>query len=326
MSWVGAAKEWLPKWQTVLLVLCYMGLQKGVFKDGKLPLDGAVASAAAAPLVGENEDQGLEEGVGIDDAKLKSLRQKCDNTMWVVCQILGDAWHHRLIKMLVTMSEAVAVQHNKELAGLKGPLAVLEWHLWFSQGGYTAVLSRIWEALCSIEKLKQMGFELVLDETDYSVGSSASSSSAGDKVPKAHLTGKLRTENVFAEHTFKYALSLFKYRCLTHIQYTHGFPNLFVLLLSTQPEVVNEGLDKCRAAFETMMALEERAKACPHAGRMLKGMMFPTWVAPRELLITLAQFNFSWIPPASVRCSRATSARSASRRWWRTRATNATTC
>ena len=99
--------------------------------------------------------------------------------------------------------------------------------------------------------------------------------------------------------------ALFRSRVVSFSHHDASFPGLFALLVSTVPAEVQLGLEASKQAWVAISEAEKLAPRSSDVKKLLDAAPFSDWVMVREVLISLAQWGFTWVPPpiaASIRC------------------------
>lgn len=305
LAWLGSAHHLLKKWHTWLLVLSYLCIQRGLFKHGASLVFGSsttseVTHVIEGLVVGEEPagdgDAPDGEGAAVADQKLATLRKQSENSAQLVAMILGDYMRYRYTRMIVTISRPMYTEFNRQLRTLKGYEAVLAHHIDLACGSQHQVLRDIVRSLYSPATLDEMNFKRSLDQSLVIVKSQGSSDAAELEFSPA-LQAWLLDENLFAQKAWQYMVNLLKYRVATNFHHTDSFPEVLAKLLHPEPSVVETCLLFAKKVWHALIEAERRAtEGQGELTKLLKAMVWPFMPAARELLITLAQFDFKFVP------------------------------
>lgn len=309
LSWLGAAQSFIKKWHTWLLLTCFLGLQRGFLKVGDCPVYGISTDSELKHVVEgldgeadkqEGEGEGGAQGDGDccadADRRLASLRKQSENTAHLVSMILGEFMRYRYTRILVCISRPMWAEHNRELTLLKGSREVLQHKLGLVCGSYNKVVREMVDTLFSPGGLSEMLFKRSIDPHLFDRSSSGSRGQPTVEHAPA-LQAWMIDEDMYAEKAWVYLTALLKYRVASHFQYTHDLPESFAKLLHEDEGIVQAALANFSGIFGALLEAERRAAAGNvEIKKLLKAMVWPFFLAARELLFSLAQFNFQHIP------------------------------
>lgn len=290
-KWVTSMKTFLVHWHEMLLSLLVLGMSAGWFKSGPIPfLDNTALAAALVPdNISEQADQAPSAAGCNDDKTLAKLRAACKNGMHVAAVLLATDEVHFACKVIATMSEPLQIEHHTNVKRLKGADAMCDFYVDLAKGGYVSTMIDVWSVLQDTRKLSFMGLDMDADSFGVSVGARADI---------AHiLDTKVQAETSMAKSIVTFAINLLRFRCSSLSLYNHSYPGLFALLCSKDPRTVDLGLRLAKEAWEALAWAEDCRHVSEPIRLLLEQIPMSRWVAIRETLIGLSQWQFQWVPP-----------------------------
>jgi hypothetical protein len=295
----------LPSWHTLLLVLVHLGLKLGLFTPDNMPLWG---SASQDPAWKPQKPKGASSSSAAathEDAKLEAKRLQCSNTLHFVCMVLASARKHRRCLIIAKVSKECFRWHASEQENLTTPANVARWYANLALGKYLHKMKGIFACLSDINMFKALGLTscIDVDATHGPHGQQGSHQEDWDTNPclKAHCDD----EHDVMGDLWGFSLALFRRRIMSFSHHDASFPGLFALLVSTVPAEVQLGLDASKQAWAAISVAEKVALGNVGVKKLLDAIPFSDWVLVREVLICLAQWDFTWVPPpieASIKC------------------------
>lgn len=136
---------------------------------------------------------------------------------------------------------------------------------------------------------------LLLAETG--IGLHCDFKAKGSAAENSKIKAELKDEQAAAEGLWKFALAMYRWRAQSLAHYDMSFPGGFALLLSEKQTGVQVGLNLCKVAWRANSKAEEGALGHGAVRSLLDIAVFVDFLSVREVLVSLAEWDFSWVPP-----------------------------
>ena len=149
-SVIARLDEFAPDWHLVLLALCHMLVELGVFQDADdMPIWG-VCPRGWGPAADT-------------EGSLDEARRKCRNSLHLACMILGNLVTNRRAMVLLEVTRPMWSSFTKMEQGMKDEESALNYFIGFSRGAYSGLLKRVWAVARNPARLRKMKFPLGFD-------------------------------------------------------------------------------------------------------------------------------------------------------------------
>lgn len=281
-GWPRAMQENLiPSWHTLLAILCFFGIKEGWWGKTGLPI---WERAPTADVIGAGSS-GSTGGTD-DDFKLKSMREQCTNSMHAAAVILSDPARLRRIRVAAYACEKQKHFHFAEQKVFSEPGGIARYYVRLAKGDYGHQFVGMFSQLSDRDFLAKVG-----------VGLASASCLPPEETPSDNpaVVATCADEADMVKDLWDFIVHLASNRLLSLGHYNLSCPGLFALFVSESARDRELGLQRARECWEALEFAEEAAKTNSIVARLLAAIPWANFVLVREVLLSLRQFNFSFL-------------------------------
>lgn len=237
----------------------------------------APTASSGLPAAAVGEPPPARAPVHGDRDGLEAARSNCKSTMHFALRILSKSVGRRIMVAMRMTTEPIEEAHRYVQTIHKTQMGLVSWHTEAADGKYWEYLGNIVEVLNDTTNLYELGFDF-----------------EGNTYPEGHPV-------VDDDQAVALALvDLVRNTLFIELQimqsYSHRPPLMFALLLSDDPEKVQQGLEGARELWEALLIFEQEGWRDEWFNDRLRGLLWPTNAWVRELLVGLYEAGLKEIP------------------------------
>lgn len=262
-----------------------MGLQLGWFRGGKLPIGGLALKGSVGSLASKADGPAAQGSS--QDKRADNLRATCANMLHLCVVLLSDPRWRRVCQIMCVIGEPFRKAHRITEKMLTTPENVMHYYSQLALGKYTHSFSHVLDRFRDPECMRSLG-----------VGLFASASAPQQKRAEIspQLEAAIADEKDLVGDAWNYALVLVKGRSQSLSHHSHSVPGVFALLVSGQVADRARGLRLAKEVWVALCEAERLATSYADVRILLCGVPWAAWLFPREVLVSLAQWGFGFVP------------------------------